>query len=70
MNELADQHGSRCIPAVPARHPLRCWNWSSREPETARVRRAAIATLVRDVARRYPVRSLAGVRGRNLAAAR
>ena len=56
MNALADEH--RFLVLYPQQSPhanaLRCWNWF--EPQTEHgAEAAAIAALVRDVARRYPI---------------
>src|ERR1700674_1655741 len=57
MNEVADQH--RFIVLYPQQslraNPLRCWNWFDPRTRDGAGEAAAIATLVRDVARRYPV---------------
>ncbi len=57
MNEIADQH--RFIVLYPQQslraNPLRCWNWFAPRTRDGAGEAAAIATLVRDVARRYPV---------------
>jgi len=45
--------------AVPACQSLRCWNWFEPRTRDGAGEAAAIATLVRDVARRYPVDPLA-----------
>jgi len=56
MNELADQHGFIVLyPQQSLRaNPLRCWNWFESRTRDGAGEAAAIATLVRDVARRYP----------------
>ena len=57
MNELADEHRFLVLYPQQSVHAnaLRCWNWF--EPRTARGagEAAAIAALVHEVARRYPV---------------
>ena len=57
MNEIADQH--RFIVLYPQQslraNPLRCWNWFESRTRDGAGEAAAIVTLVRDVARRYPV---------------
>jgi len=57
MNEIADQH--RFIVLYPQQslraNPLRCWNWFGPRTRDGAGEAAAIVTLVRDVARRYPV---------------
>ena len=57
MNEGADQHGFIVLyPQQSLRaNPLRCWNWFEPRTRDGAGEAAAIATLVRDVARRYPV---------------
>ena len=57
MNEVADQH--RFIVLYPQQslraNPLRCWNWFEPRTRDGAGEAAAIVTLVRDIARRYPV---------------
>lgn len=57
MNELADEHRFLVLYPQQSLHAnaLRCWNWF--EPRTGHGagEAAAIAALVRDVARRYPI---------------
>jgi poly(hydroxyalkanoate) depolymerase family esterase len=56
MNELADEHRFLVLYPQQSLHAnaLRCWNWF--EPQTGPgAEAAAIAALVRDVARRYPI---------------
>ena len=57
MNELADKH--RFLVLYPQQslraNPLRCWNWFEARPGHGSGEAAAIAALVRDVARRYPI---------------
>jgi len=57
MNQLADEH--RFLVLYPQQslraNPLRCWNWFEARTRDGAGEPAAIAALVRDVARRYPV---------------
>jgi poly(hydroxyalkanoate) depolymerase family esterase len=57
MNELADQH--RFLVLYPQQslraNPLRCWNWFEPRIGHGAGEAAAIAALVSDVARRYPI---------------
>jgi poly(hydroxyalkanoate) depolymerase family esterase len=57
MNALADEH--RFLVLYPQQslraNPLRCWNWFEARVAHGAGEAAAIAALVRDVARRYPV---------------
>jgi len=57
MNELADEHRFLVLYPQQSLHAnaLRCWNWF--EPQTGQgaAEATAIAALVRDVARRYPI---------------
>jgi poly(hydroxyalkanoate) depolymerase family esterase len=57
MNELADEHRFLVLYPQQSLHanPLRCWNWF--EPRTGHGagEAAAIAALVRDLARSYPI---------------
>ncbi len=57
MNEVADRH--RFIVLYPQQslraNPLRCWNWFEPRTRDGAGEAAAILTLVRDIARRYPV---------------
>ena len=57
MNEVADQH--HFIVLYPQQslqaNPLRCWNWFEPRTREGAGEAAAIVTLVRDIARRYPV---------------
>jgi len=57
MNELADEHRFLVLYPQQSLHAnaLRCWNWF--EPQTGHgaAEAAAIAALVRDLARRYPI---------------
>lgn len=57
MNALADEH--RFLVLYPQQslraNPLRCWNWFEARAAHGAGEAAAIAALVRDVARRYPI---------------
>lgn len=57
MNELADEH--RFLVLYPQQslraNALRCWNWFEPRAAHGAGEAAAIAALVRDVARRYPI---------------
>lgn len=57
MNALADEH--RFLVLYPQQSPhanaLRCWNWFEKRIGHGVGEAAAIAALVRDVARRYPI---------------
>jgi poly(hydroxyalkanoate) depolymerase family esterase len=57
MNELADEHGFLVLYPQQSLHanPLRCWNWFALRAGHGGGEAAAIAGLVHDVVRRYPV---------------
>jgi poly(hydroxyalkanoate) depolymerase family esterase len=57
MNELADEHGFLVLYPQQSLHanPLRCWNWFALRAGHGAGEAAAIAALVQDVARRYPI---------------
>jgi len=57
MNELADEHRFLVLypQQSPRANPLRCWNWFEPRTRHGAGEPAAIAALVRDVSRRYPV---------------
>ena len=57
MNELADEHGFLVLyPQQSLRaNSLRCWNWFEARTGCGPGEAAAIAAVVRDVTRRYPV---------------
>ncbi len=57
MNELADAHGFLVLYPQQSLHAnaLRCWNWFQPRIEHGGGEAAAIAALVRDLARRYPI---------------
>jgi len=57
INELADEHGFLVLypQQSPRANALRCWNWFERRTGHGAGEAAAIAALVRDVTRRYPI---------------